>query len=321
MRILIAESEGYSREALDVYRSLGEIVLADADRESLKALLPEADVLVVRLRHVIDADMLSHPRKLKVVVSPTTGLNHLDVELLRESGVAVLSLKGESDFLRDVTATAELAWSLLLNLFRPVCAAREHVLAGHWNRDAFKGRELKGKVLGIVGYGRLGRMMALYGGAFRMRVLATDPCVNVTKEDVSLVSLDDLLRQSDVVSLHVPLNEETSGFFDARCFEAMKPGACFINTSRGELVDERALHAALQSGHIAGAALDVLCGETSRQSDWLTSKPLLSYARSHDNLIIVPHIGGATSDSMAATEIFMAVKLQHFLTEQQHSDL
>lgn len=315
MRILISESGDYSAEAVRIYKTLGDVTLADANRKELQTLIRDADILVVRLRNQIDAELLSYARSLKAVVSPTTGLNHIETSVLDDMGVALLSLKGETAFLQDITATAELAWSLVLNLFRPVIQAHAHVLAGKWNRDPFKGRELKGKTLGIVGCGRLGRIVAQYGNAFRMKVLAADPYIAEAPEGVTLTSLDNLLALSDVVSLHVPLAPETESFFDAACFSAMKKVSYFINTSRGELVDERALLAALQRGDLAGAAVDVLRGETSQVQDWTDVHPLVQYARCSNNLIIVPHIGGATRDSMVATEVFMAQKLVAFMED------
>jgi D-3-phosphoglycerate dehydrogenase / 2-oxoglutarate reductase len=170
---------------------------------------------------------------------------------------------------------------------------------------------LHGKTAGVVGYGRIGRMVADYLRAFGMRVLAADPVVNrAPAPGVEMTSLEDLLERADLVTLHVSLTERTNGFFGKREFAAMKSGAWFINTSRGELIDESALLDALGSGRIAGAALDVLCDE---RSSGMNDHPLVAYARTHENLLITPHVGGCTLESMQHTEEFLAEKVVRFL--------
>jgi D-3-phosphoglycerate dehydrogenase len=314
MRILLAESESYSRDALDILRGLGNLQCSDFhDRSSLLAALPEVEVLVVRLRHRIDADVIASAPRMRVIVSPTTGLDHIDLAAASARGITVLSLKNEGDFLEGVTATAELTWALILELARQVGSAHRDVLHGRWNRDGWKGQGLKGRVLGVLGYGRLGRIVADYGRAFRMTVIAHDPQVTVHADHVRPVTLHELLAEADVLSVHANLNQTTIGLIGAREIATMKPGAWLINTARGKIVDEVALVDALRSGHLAAAALDVLAGEVSGQQGWLEDSPLLAYGRTYGNLILTPHIGGATVDAMAETEIFMAHKLQTHL--------
>ena len=206
-----------------------------------------------------------------------------------------------------------MTWGLLLSLSRRLPAAFEHVRDGEWDRDQFKGHQLSRKTLGVVGCGRLGSIVADYGRAFRMRVLVNDPRDVELPEQAIKVPLHELLSASDVVTLHVGLDESTEGFFGEAEFRAMKPGALFINTSRGELVDETALLSALRSGRIAGAALDVLTGESARAPDWPSRSAIWQFSKGRDNVLISPHIGGATVNSMADTEIFMAKKLASFL--------
>jgi D-3-phosphoglycerate dehydrogenase len=308
LKILIAESSGFSPAALRTLRSVAQVVEADHDRASLLAACRDVDVLWVRLRNHIDAEIFEAAPKLKIIVTPTTGLNHIDQAEAARRGIQIVSLRGEVDFLRDVRATAELTVSLLLALLRQVPAAAADVREGNWDRDAFQGRELYGKTAGIVGYGRLGHIVARYLQAFDMRVLVTDP--DVDPEDIApgltKVSLAKLLQDADIVSLHVNLCDDTYGFFGRNEFEAMRPGAWFINTARGELIDEQALLDALESGRLAGAAVDVLCDE---KSTGMASHPLVEYARTHPQLIITPHIGGCTEESMEKTERFLAGRL------------
>ncbi len=306
--ILVAEPRGFSHAAAEMLHGLAKVVFAEFDRTALLRAVAEADVLWVRLAHRIDAEVMNAAPRLQVIVTPTTGLNHIDLEEARHRGIKVLSLKGETEFLKDVRATAELTIALILSLLRRIPAATVHVASGGWDRDVLRGRELRGKTAGVVGYGRLGRIVAQYLRAFNMRVLATDPNRDeaVLKGEVHQVELPELLRESDIVTLHVNLSEETRKFFGGEQFGAMKPGAWFINTARGELVDEEAVLDALRSGRLAGAALDVLSDE---RASGMGHHPLVAYAREHKNLLITPHIGGCTRESMEKTELFLAQKL------------
>jgi len=308
MKILVSESDGFAVTAAERLRRAGEVVLADLDHAGLLAAVAEADVLWVRLRHRIDAEVMAAGPRLQAIVTATTGLNHIDLEEADRRGVRVVSLRGETAFLRDVRATPEHTLALMLSLLRQVPAALAHVQAGGWDRDRFKGRELHGKTIGLVGYGRLGRIVGRYLAAFDTHLVAADPYVEAAglAAGVPLLPLAQLLRAADLVTLHVNLSEATRGFFGRHAFARMKPGAWFINTSRGELVDEPALLEALRSGRLAGAALDVLCDESVQG---MGHHPLVAYARTHHNLIMTPHIGGCTLESMEKTELFLAERL------------
>jgi D-3-phosphoglycerate dehydrogenase len=189
------------------------------------------------------------------------------------------------------------------------------VKEGVWAREVFTGRQLAGKTLGIVGVGRLGRMVAEYGKAFRMQVLGCDPR-GFQIAGVERVDFDTLIRNSDVVSVHVHLTDATRHMFSRAVFAAMKDGAILINTSRGAVIDEAAFLDALQSGKLGAAGIDVIDGE------WLDDvrrHPLVQYAQSHDNLVITPHIGGATAESIAGARIFIIEKLARYLTANQEA--
>ncbi len=314
LQILVTESTDFSSRAVDLLGKLGDVILSDiADRDDLLCAVGISDVLWVRLRHRLDKEVLDAAPNLKVIVSPTTGLNHIDLEEAEKRDIEILSLLGETEFLKDIRATAEHTIALILSLLRNIPGAIDHVKRGDWDRDRFRGRELFGRTAGVVGYGRLGRIVARYLNAFGMNVLSTDPNVTLGEVDegVKLVPLNDLLQSSDLVILHVNYNTQNHRFFGREQFTAMKVGSWFINTSRGELVDEVALLDALKSEHLAGAALDVLYGEGDLNS---SSNILINYARQRHNLLITPHVGGCTFESMGKTELFMAEKLLSFLS-------
>ena len=315
MRILNAEPLGYCDEARAILGQLGELTAGTLSRAELLSQLPDYDILIVRLAHQIDREVIDAGRRLQAIVTATTGLDHIDVEYARTQGIAVLSLRGESEFLHTVSATAEHTWALLLALLRRIPGAFASVRQGEWNRDDFRGHELEGKRLGIVGLGRMGQKVARYGLVFGMKVAAYDPYAAEWMDGVARSpALPELLQRCDVLSLHVPLNAETRGLISADELVLLPAGAVLVNTSRGEVVDERALVQALENGHLAGAALDVIADE--REPEKRNQSPLLAYARSHDNLIITPHIAGATHESMAKTEVFMARKLADFLQKR-----
>lgn len=311
MKILLAESGGFSERALQGLRGLGEVRREDLSADALRGAIGDCDVLWVRLRNRIGPELMAEAPRLKWIVSATTGLNHIDLEAAAKRGIRVLSLKGETDFLKEIRATAELAIGLMLVLLRHIPAAAQDVRDGIWDRDRHQGRELHGQDVGLVGFGRLGHVMARYLLAFGSRVRACDPRAEAFDvPGVERVSLEELLVSSRMVSLHASYEPANERFFDAACFARMPQGSWFVNTARGELVDERALLAALESGHLAGAALDVLAAETSLD---LSAHPLANYARIHDRLILTPHIGGCTSESMERAEEFMGEQLRKAL--------
>lgn len=311
-RILIAESEGFSPRALRTLRASGaSVVAADLAAAELARAVRSADVLWVRLRTRIDAAMLARALRLRFLVTATTGLDHIALEEVERRGIRVLSLRGETDFLRRIHATAEHTLALTLALLRKLPAAALHANGGGWNRDLFRGNEIFGRTVGIVGWGRIGQMVHKLYEAFGAEVLVFDPYA--AGVPAPRLSLHELLSRSDIITLHANLNEHTRRLIGRTEFSAMRPGARLVNTSRGDLVDEDALLASLRGGHIAGAALDVVCGEDSRGME---KSLLVEYARAHDNLILTPHIGGCTFESMAATEEYLAQRLVAALQEQ-----
>lgn len=314
IKILNAEPVQYSRKACSILQSIGELHERVLTRSELIAGLKDFDVLIVRLGFQVNREIIDAGHRLKVIVTATTGLDHIDVTYAESRGITVLSLKGEIEFLRSVPATAEHTWALLLALRRRIAWAYQSVLDGQWDRDVFRGHELKDKRLGLVGFGRVGEQVACYGLAFGMLVGAYDPYREVTPLSVTRFdTLNGLLTWSDIVSLHVLLNKETFGLIGRQEFNLMQAGAILVNTSRGAVINESALLQALVSGHLGGAALDVICNEITLTEH--ISHPLISYARTHNNLLITPHLSGATYESMEQTELFMANKLKAFLAK------
>lgn len=273
--------------------------------------LAEADALVVGLELRLDAELLAAAPRLRAIATRTSQLRHIDLDVCAERGIAVLAIEPDAPLLQETSSTAEEAWALLLALVRNIPWAFDAVKAERWERSRYGGHELQGKTLGLVGYGRLGRKVARYGRAFDMHVLATDPALDASDEVVEAVALDELLERSDVVSIHCTYSAETEGLLGAAELARMKPGALLVNTARGEITDEAALLDALRSGHLGGAAIDTLAGE-GPNGEHLAGNALVAYAREHENLLIVPHLGGATVEATERTQLYIARKLvQH----------
>lgn len=312
-RILNVEPDAYSDAAREVISSVGILDEIELTREDLLSVISRYDVLIVRLRHSIDRTVIDAGKRLKVIVSATTGLDHIDVPYAESRGIEVLSLRGETDFLASIKSTAEHTWALLLGLARRLPAAHQHVVKGGWDRDAYRGSELSGRHLGVIGLGRIGSMVAEYGFTFGLEVSAFDPSLEHWPLRIKRCgSLEDLALAANILTLHVPLTASTTDLIDARVLELLGPKGLLVNTSRGEIVDEDALVDGLVEGTISGAALDVIRDERGNTDP--EARRVIAYAKSHDNLVLTPHIGGATLEAMAKTERVMAYRLRDHIS-------
>ena len=318
MKILCVEPLRYDDDARAALEVLGEVAWEDcADQAEFVRALARApwDVLVTRLGLAVDAAALAAAPSLRVVATPTTGVDHIATEALGARGARLVSLRGETAFLESIRATAEHSFALLLALARRLPSACADVAAGRWRREPFLGFELHGKSLGIIGCGRLGRMVAGYGLAFGMRVLAHDTdatAIARAPAGTAAASAEDALG-ADVVSLHLPLNADTRGWLSAARLALLRPGALRINTARGELIDEAALLPLLHEGHLGGAALDVLAGDGSWDGHVAAREhhALVDFASRHpDRLLITPHIGGYGRESITRTRRFLIERLR-----------
>lgn len=299
MEILVVEPQNYSEKALETYKTIGNVSFYDPGR-----IISDAEILVCKLGHEIDKRKLDAMPNLKIVVCPATGTNHLDLEEMKLRGIKLINLNSEEDrpFLNTISSTAEHTFGLILALARRIPSAHNRCINArrYVNPDEFMGTQLRGKVLGILGMGRLGSMVAELGKAFGMRVLWVDK--SPYPEHVP-----ELFAKSDVLSVHVTL-AGNEGFITSEHFSLMKPTAFFINTSRGEVLEKYALLQALENKKIAGAAIDVMHNELVGGE-----RELKDYAQRNDNLIITPHVGGVTKESRALTEEYIADKVVKYV--------
>ena len=280
--------------------------------------LPGFAGLVSSLNIPVDSTVIDGLPDLRFVASCTTGLDHIDTAYATSKGVRVISLQGHTH-LKDIWATAEHTWSLLLALARKLPFAHNDVIRGRWDRESWRGSELRGKTLGIIGLGRVGTQVATFASAFGMRTVSCGlhkAGFFFTSEDGTTKTVSaqadavrSVLSVSDVVTVHVALTDQTRRMISSAQFEDMANGKIpyFVNTSRGAVVDEKALLNALLAGQVRGAALDVTECEPHIWSD------LLDYAEKHDNLIVTPHLGGNTHESREKTQIIIANEILAFL--------
>jgi D-3-phosphoglycerate dehydrogenase len=310
IKILCNGMPDFATEAKAVLESIGTVDYADWDYQEILANIEKYRIFLPNLSVNIDKNILKKAKNLKLIATPTTGTDHIDLKTAEANGIAVLSIKNDIDFLKNIPSTAELALGLL-SVVRRIPFAFDAVKEGRWSREDYRGNTLFGKTLGIIGYGRLGEIMARYGNALGMKVLAVDPYKQIDVRYAEPVSLDELLKRSDVISVHVHLNEETKGMIGRDEINRMKDGVIIINTARGAVIDEDAFVEGLICGKIGGAGIDVIADETLRN---IKDTPLVEYARRHQNLVITPHIGGATIEAQKLTYLKIAEKVKTWIS-------
>ena len=271
-------------------------------RDELLAVAGDYDAFIIRSRTKIDRAVLESAPRLRLIARPGTGLDNVDVEYAKSKGVSVVNSPESL-----VEGVAEHVVLLMLALSRKLVVADAGTKAGRWEKSALMGRELKGKVLGIVGLGRIGRRIAEIARTLGMSVLFYDviaiPPDIVSSLGARVVGLDELFASADYVTLHVPMTPETSHMVGAARLAGMKPSAFIVNTSRGGVIDEEALAAALKEGRIAGAALDVF--EKEPPTGAILSAP---------NVVLTPHIGGQTEEAQVNAITVIGEKVRAFFS-------
>ncbi len=270
--------------------------------EELKAIIGEYDALAVRSETKVTADILTAARKLQIIGRAGVGVDNIDVPVATERGIVVVnSPEG------NTLAAAELAVALLLALARKIPQGDASLRAGRWERKKFVGTEIYGKTVGIIGLGKIGRSVAQRMKSFETEVIAYDPFAtgeSARRMGVELVSLDDLYRRSDFITIHVPLNNETRGMIGAEQLAQMKDGVRIINCARGGIVDEQALADAIRSGKVGGAAFDVFSKEPPEPDN-----PLLQLAEN----VVTPHLGASTEEAQVNVAIDVAEQIADVL--------
>ena len=312
IKILLTEFTDTPEAALLALAQVGEVTKKDIQAAELPWAFAHFDVFWLRMKFKITEELLRMPnRRTSIIVCPFTGLDHIDRETCDELGIQVISLGTDTELLKDVRSTAELTMGLTLALMRKIPQASASVKAGEWYRAPYKGADIVGKTVGIIGVGRLGKMVAHCFQAFGAQVQGYGRSLIEASGVRQIDSLEKLVATSDIISIHIGYDESTHHLVDEALLSHFKKGAFLINTSRGAVIDSNALIKALENDWLAGAALDVIENEYD-----VSKSTLIAYAKTHDNLLITPHIGGFTTDSFAKTDTIVAHKLIALLNHE-----
>jgi D-3-phosphoglycerate dehydrogenase / 2-oxoglutarate reductase len=300
MKIVVADP--ISQQGLALLRETGWKVLTPS-KEEVRGAVADADALIVRSATRVNAELLEAATRLQVVGRAGVGVDNVDLETATRRGVLVMNTPGG-----NAVSVAEHALALMMALARRIPQLSAAIHAGRWEKSGATGTELRGKTLGLVGFGRVGNEVARRARGLEMRVVAHDPYVSeAAAQDagVELLTLPELLAQSDYISLHMALSPATTKIINAATIAQCKRGASLINTARGELVDEAALAEALRSGQLGGAALDVFAVEPPRES------PLIGLP----NVIATPHVAGSTREAQEEVGTLIAQQVRDYLAE------
>ncbi len=270
--------------------------------EELKEVIKDYDALVIRSATKVTEEILEAAEKLKVIGRAGIGVDNIDVEGATKRGIIVMNTPTG-----NVVTTAEHAIAMMMSLTRNIPQGTSSMKAGRWDKKKLQGREIYNKTFGVIGYGKIGSIVANRARGLKMRVIVYDPVVTpekIEKSGCESVSLNELYAQADYISVHVPKSKKTAGLINKKAFEQMKEGVMLVNCARGGIVDEDALYEAMQSGKVAGAALDVFSEEPPP-----ADLPLLQL----DNLIATPHLGASTAEAQTNVAVMVAKQIINFL--------
>jgi D-3-phosphoglycerate dehydrogenase len=302
MKVLVSDNLGQAGiRMLQEEDGIDVDVKTELTPDELKSVIGEYDALIIRSATKVTEDLLDAAKQLKVVGRAGIGLDNVDIPAATKRGIIVMNTPGG-----NVITTAEHSIGMLLALSRNVPEGTASLKAGRWDKKKLQGREIFNKTLGVIGYGKIGSIVADRARGLKMKVIVHDPFVTpeqIEKAGLENVTLEELYRKSDYITVHVPKFKETTGLLNKEAFEQMKDGVMIINCARGGIVNEDDLYAALQSGKVAGAALDVFESEPPGRC------PLIE----HERLICTPHLGASTQEAQTKVAVDVASQIIDYL--------
>lgn len=315
-KILVITPVKHIAGVQEILEAIGDVTYLD-DPTMAEAInvIRDYDVIYTnpnKSKVYIGQEVIDAADMLKVICTASTGTNHIDKSYAAEKGIPVLALTEEREVINRISSTAELAFSLTMVGLRHVVRGHNAVLKGEWDYTNYIGRQMNCLTIGVVGYGRLGTMYAHYCQAFDSRVLVYDPYKKVNYEGLEQVEdFSVLVRESDIISLHVHVTDETLGMINTKSFAQMKKDVLLVNTSRGDIINETDCVAFLSVNPQARVATDVLADEVRNR----LASPLLQYAHQSEQVTITPHIGGMSREAQEIAYGHAAQRLQNFFRQ------
>ena len=316
LKVLSSVNLDFDDDILEILKKKVNLEFSiNSKKKTLKKIV-DADVYIASAAISLNKEDIRIAKNLKIILSPSTGTDHIDTNEVKKKNIKFFHIAKERKLLDSFTATSELVFGLILNLNRKIIPASIDAKKGKWSREKFSGFQLKDKTLGIIGLGRLGKITAKIANGFSMNVIGHD--IKKKKlNNVKTVSLNYLFKKSDIISIHIHLNKNNEKFINKNNLSLMKKNSIMINTSRGKIINENDLKHFLVKNKNFNVGLDVIDGE------WLANKKLLQhklirYSKNNKNLLIVPHIGGSTSESIYGARIFMIKKLLNLIKNKKY---
>ena len=304
-KIAVITPISHLKGVLELLLTKGRVLLyEESTKEEIREMLltTKADIILCnpnQQTYKIDKELLEGTN-VKLINTCSTGMNHIDVNYCKENNIKIYSLTRDMDLINDLPSTSELAFGLMLSLLRQIPQGQKHVSEYGWDYTQFVGRQIKDLKIGIVGYGRLGKMMEGYCKAFGAKTFIYDPYVNIFQ-----TPLEQIFQECDVISLHVHVTDETKYMINKDLFDYIKKDCYIINTSRGEIVNENDIVEGLESGIITGYGTDVI----ENEFDDLTKSPIIKAMNFGENIIITPHVGGMTIEGQTKAYTWAINKL------------
>lgn len=285
---------------IEIFQKYFECDFCEYNEDYFIKNISKYTILVPHLYLDLSSKLIGQANNLKYLFTPSTGTNHIDLQAVKENDINFYCLSDNADFISEISSTAELAWLLILSANRRIIPLNRRVISENsWKNNDIRGYQLKNKTIGIIGFGRLGKMVYEYAKSFDMNILIYDIDENsVLGYENHVIDFDGLIKSSDIITLHPKLNETSFEMINKRSIGLMKDGVIIINTSRGDVINSEDLLSSLESGKVGFAALDVLKNEF--HSGKLPNDPLIEYAldqNNSDKILITPHAGGATLDA------------------------
>jgi len=313
-KILVITEIKHIKGLSEELKKIGKVTYLDSPSfKKVKRIIKNYDAIYTnpnKSKVYIGKELLESAKKLKVVCTASTGLNHIDVKYLKEKKIKIISLTKKKNITKNISSTAEMAFALTLASLRNIVSSAKSVLNGQWDYTKYIGRQFNSLTVGIIGYGRLGKMYANYCKAMGANIIVYDPFKNkINKNFLLTKNINNLFKKANIISIHIHLSQKNYNVINSKNLKLMKKDVLIVNTSRGEIINEKDMIAFLRKNSNAKLSTDVIANEILGRN----SNPLIKYAKKSNQVIITPHIGGMTVEAQQTAYKGVAKLLKNFL--------